>query len=136
MKLEDHGCSTGDCPHSRQIQCDEAVGHDFAMMRLEKLAPYMGEKERERLVREGRSETYTTYIEAFILALEYGRKPLEDKLELCSQAQCGARIVELEAELASIKESRKTDMRKYTQIQIELEKFQRKYGYLYVKEKT
>lgn len=26
---EDHGCSTGDCPHEKQSECDEILGRDF-----------------------------------------------------------------------------------------------------------
>lgn len=25
LKLEDHACMTGDCPHEKQIECDEAL---------------------------------------------------------------------------------------------------------------
>ena len=42
---------------------------EFAMARLKKLTPYMSDKEREKLVKEDRSETYRTALLAWDAAL-------------------------------------------------------------------
>lgn len=43
----------------------EEAAAAYAMSRLKDLTPYMSDKEREKLVRENRSETYTTAYDAW-----------------------------------------------------------------------
>lgn len=42
-----------------------SMREQFAMTRLKELTPYMSDKEREKLVSEGRSETYVTSLRAW-----------------------------------------------------------------------
>lgn len=59
-----------------------------AMARLKELTPYMGDKEREKCVRENRSETYTTFL--------MGWKAAHASAEVLALVECLIKVLDAE----------------------------------------